>query len=326
MTNVWTKDEVTIRGVLADMCDLSYGMPMPRIPWMPNFTGEPDTSLAYALCVTKPSLTSFRSVGNPIPKPVPYYVAEKMCKDIPPANGEAWDIIDSDTFMLDGRNFDICANMPTPDARIWIKDNVLATGYNAMDGCKIRNYGSLARSAGGKDYYYNTFEKHAVRCCSYDGASCTTATRFGCESAVTWWEAHEACNEMGMRLCKKKEMDDDKCCVTGCMFDVDKVWTGTPTIVYRSIQKNQTGDSCNYKAEPEVTTPGTFGVVCCGDDSVCEDPVTGTCTQKPVADAVETCRAKGLEICRDSRLCSRCKQTKCYQDGVMLIGFKTYVS
>merc|ERR1711920_350934 len=68
---------------------------------------------------------------------------------------------------------------------------------------------------------------HAVRCCDYDGGSCTTATRLGCESAVDWYEAHEACHEMGKRLCSLSEMDDDKCCVSGCMFDVDKVWTST---------------------------------------------------------------------------------------------------
>lgn len=332
MTNVWTKDEVTIRGVLADMCDTMMGFSFPKQPFMPNITGEPDTSLAYALCVKKPSATTFSFPYTP--KPVPYYVAEKMCKDLPPHEGEAFDVVDSESIMKYGGTesdktvaaMNACLKIPVPNARIWVKDDLLFTAYTAMDGCKIRNYGSLARSSGGKDYYYNTFEKHAVRCCSYDGAYCTTATRWGCESAVTWYEAHEACNEMGMRLCKKEELDDDKCCVTGCMFDVDKVWTGTPTFVGRAVKKNQTGDSCNYFEDLEKTTPGDYGVVCCGENSVCEDPVKDTCTKKKVEDAFHLCKSRGLEVCRDSRLCSRCKHTKCYQDGVKLVAFKTYVS
>merc|ERR1711950_23490 len=108
--------------------------------------------------------------------------------------------------------------MPVHNARIWLMDDALTTAYTAMDGCKIRNYGSNSRYAAGTDYYYNTFEKHAVRCCSYDGGSCTTATRLGCDSSATWWEAHEICHEMGMRMCKASEINDDKCCVTGCMF------------------------------------------------------------------------------------------------------------
>merc|ERR1719210_249054 len=324
MTGVWTQNKATIRGVLSDMCLPTYPVPTPITPFMPNFTAEPDTSFAYALCVSKPSAQTWASPYSfpNLPQPVPFYAAEKMCKDLPPNNGESFDLADFES--LHEQN--VCANLPFHNARIWIKDNVLATAYTAMDGCKIRNYGSLARMAGGTDMHYNTFEKHAVRCCSYDGASCTTATRLGCESAVSWWEAHEACHEMGMRLCKKSEIDDDKCCVTGCMFDVDKVWTSTSTFIGRSVKKNTTGTSCNYHEDLDFGNPAQFGVVCCGETSICVDPIPGTCTKKTVKDAIQTCAEAGLEICRDSRLCSRCKNTKCYTEGEKMVAFKTYES
>merc|ERR1711972_178192 len=196
----------------------------------------------------------------------------------------------------------------------------------AMDGCKIRNYGSNARSAGGKDYYYNTFETHAVRCCGWDGGSCVTATRFGCESSATWYEAQEACHEQGLRLCTKPEIDDDKCCVTGCMFDVDKVWTQSVGAVFRYHQKNETGDSCNYKSDVSSDETTEHAVVCCGGDGDCVDPVPGTCSKKTVDEAQKLCFSIGKEICRDSRLCSRCKSTKCYTDREMILGTKSYVS
>jgi len=197
----------------------------------------------------------------------------------------------------------------------------------AADGCKIRNYGSLARSAGGKDYYYNTFESHAVRCCSYDGSMCKTPTRYGCESSVSWHEAHMACHEMGMRMCSEAEIDSDKCCVTGCMFDIDKVWTSTLSLNYRAAQKNQTGTSCKYREDVSSSSTAEYGVVCCGVQSSCEDPVPGTCTMAASPGAAQTiCHNAGMEICRDSRLCSRCKSTKCYLEGVKILTFKTYLS
>merc|ERR1711972_556090 len=192
----------------------------------------------------------------------------------------------------------------------------------AMDGCKIRNYGSNARSAGGKDYYYNTFETHAVRCCGWDGGSCVTATRFGCESSATWYEAQEACHEQGLRLCKSSEINDDKRCVSGCMFDVDKVWTQTPTPVYRLHQKNETGDSCKYKDDVSAGTGDKYCTVCCGADGQCVDPVQGQTKFRTIEEGSELCASMGLEMCRDSRLCSRCKGTKCYQEGQKIVGFK----
>lgn len=147
-----------------------------------------------------------------------------------------------------------------------------------------------------------------------------------CQASANWWNANQMCHDMGMRLCKLSEMDDDKCCVTGCMFDVDKVWTSTSEPVYRLHQKNETGDSCNYKSDISGTSTDQVGVVCCGPDSVCVDPVANVATSATIEQAHVMCNALGLEVCRDSRLCSRCKNTQAYLDGLLIIGTKTYVS
>jgi len=102
-------------------------------------------------------------------------------------------------------------------------------GAKAVDGCQIRNYGSLDRSYGEKALSnVDPWATHAVRCCTYDGGACITPTNSGCEGTATWWEAHAACHQIGLRLCSKEEVDDDKCCASGCMFDVDFVWTWSP--------------------------------------------------------------------------------------------------
>lgn len=250
--------------------------------------------------------------------------AQKCCDGKPPEGSTKWKVPMNSEYDQTGA----CAQGVLTDNTkpIWV-DNWYSHGpWVAVDGCKIRNYGSLAASAGGKDYYYNTFEKHAVRCCSYDGGRCETATRFGCESAVTWFEAVEACNEKGMRLCTNAEMQDYKCCVTGCMFDVDKVWTGSRSSYYRATQKNQTGTSCNYHEDVSSGSSTPYGITCCGGQGECVDPNPGLCTTGTVAEAHTLCESKGMEMCRDSRMCSRCKATKCYTDGTKIIAFKTYVS
>jgi len=303
MTNVWTSS-LAVPRYLRSTCDPSGGSSA-------NYTLTTSSALALALCKTNSGWVKCHN------DPMSYDHALECCT----ALGHV--LPESDHFTSN----DCPGPAGVPYGHAWISFAGYAHGpYVAADGCKIRNYGSLARSAGGKDYYYNTFESHAVRCCTYDGGSCTTATRFGCESAVTWYEANEACHEMGMRLCTLAEMDDDKCCVSGCMFDVDKVWTATSSPIYRTTQKNETGDSCNYHADVSSGSSTPIGVVCCGQDSKCVDPVQNTCTMLTPAQAQQKCAELGLEICRDSRLCSRCKSTKCYTDGAPMLATKSYVS
>merc|ERR1719361_3341440 len=69
-----------------------------------------------------------------------------------------------------------------------------------------------------------------------------------------------------------------------------------------------------------------YGATCCGPNSECVDPVPGTCFQGTISEVHAKCLSLGLEMCRDSSLCSNCKSTKCYSDGVKILGFKSYLS
>jgi len=317
MTNIWTstKFEKMVQvapcpGVGGNTNDM-------------NYTSDGLTGLGIALCYN-PSSSGIKW-KECSPQPMMFGQAEKCCSDLPLEGGQKWVI--PALSNLDSSKPQCAPGVLTDNSRtMWVNNWYKYGPWVAADGCKIRNYGSNSVSSGGMDYYYNTFEKHAVRCCSYDGGTCTTATRLGCESAVTWEEALEACHEMQMRLCTLTEMESYKCCVSGCMFDVDKVWTGTLHPVYRAIQKNQTGDSCNYKEDISSSSTTQYGVVCCGSQSRCVDPTPGQCSMATPGNAQNMCYDIGLELCRDSRLCSRCKQTACYQAGTKIVGTKTYVS
>merc|ERR1712241_941767 len=103
------------------------------------------------------------------------------------------------------------------------------------------------------------------------------------------------------------------------MFDIDKVWTSSIDYNIRLIQG---GETCQYKSD--VTNSSHIaGYVCCGPDQACLDPVEGVCSTGTLDVATRECAKLGMEVCRDSRLCSRCKETKCYQDGGMIFSFKT---
>lgn len=311
MTNVWTSTPAPPRWI-RNACDTGNpGQPVV------NYTVVTETAMAKPLCYHKDN-NAFQPCTTAYILQF-YSQAEACCAGL----GTGWALPKSDDFI----DHSHCSHPAVGNEPIWLTDIAPGIGsWIAADGCKIRNYGSNSKTAGGKDYYYNTFENHAVRCCSYDGGNCETVTRFGCESSATWWEANEACHEKGKRLCTVSEMEDYKCCVTGCMFDVDKVWTSSFNIVYRSIQKNETGTSCNYKGDVGSTSTTPYGVVCCGANSKCVDPTPNTCTKVKASESHQICAEIGLEVCRDSRLCSRCKSTKCYQDGEYLIATKTYTS
>jgi len=310
MTQIWTSTPAPPRWI-RNLCDTTGKEGGPTV----NYTVVTETAMAKPFCYNQNTGGIQKCTDY---KYMMYSQAEACCAGL----GTGWGLPDADSF----NSFSHCG--PSyGNEQIWLTNIAPGIGsWMAVDGCKVRNYGSNAKSAGGKDYYYNTFEKHAVRCCSYDGGDCETATRFGCESAATWWEANEACHERGKRLCTASEMEDYKCCVTGCMFDVDKVWTSSFNTVYRSVQKNETGDSCNYIGDIGATSSTPYGIVCCGANSKCVDPTPNTCTKTTVSEAHKICGEVGLEVCRDSRLCSRCKSTKCYQDGEYLVGTKSYVS
>ena len=61
--------------------------------------------------------------------------------------------------------------------------------------------------------------KHTVRCCSMNGASCTSIP---CSGKRTYDEAVHFCENMGKRLCLEEELN--KCCGTGCGYDATMNW------------------------------------------------------------------------------------------------------
>lgn len=315
MTNIWTSTQYRT---------LSMRAPCPGTDGRTNeinYTAIGLTGLGIALCYDANDPNKFKECSS---VPMIYPKAQECCAGLTPGTWNIPSLGEMDDALM-------CATGILTDKNkyIWSRDEYEYSGWVAADGCKIRNYGSNSVTYGSDDYYYNTFESHAVRCCSYDGSMCTTTTRLGCESSVSWLEAHAACHEQGLRLCSKAEMQSYKCCVTGCMFDVDRVWTSTLKTHYRGAKKNITGTTCNYEEDLSSTSTNSgqgFGTVCCTSGGSCVDPVPGTCTMKATpADVQKHCHSMGHEMCRDSRLCSRCKSTKCYTNGVKMAVFKTYV-
>ena len=82
----------------------------------------------------------------------------------------------------------------------------------------------------------STTQTGAVRCCSFDGASCASETP-NC-STQTFSNAKQECSEFGMRLCTEEELASNICCGTGCDFDFGLVWY-TKGNLFRSTEFNQ---------------------------------------------------------------------------------------
>ena len=67
----------------------------------------------------------------------------------------------------------------------------------------------------------------AVRCCSMAGDNCVTpgeTTPGKCFKNGTLDQAQEKCAAIGRRLCTPAELNDNRCCGTGCMFDLELTW------------------------------------------------------------------------------------------------------
>ena len=62
----------------------------------------------------------------------------------------------------------------------------------------------------------------AVRCCSMAGDNCVTPDE--CFKNATFDQAQEKCAAIGRRLCTPAELNDNRCCGTGCEFDVELTW------------------------------------------------------------------------------------------------------
>ena len=73
-------------------------------------------------------------------------------------------------------------------------------------------------------------QKAAVRCCSYNGETCTTPK--SCFN-TTYGEAKEKCAAIGRRLCMADELAKKKCCgssSTDCKFDTALTWHSTENV------------------------------------------------------------------------------------------------
>ena len=102
--------------------------------------------------------------------------------------------------------------------------------HNVVSGCLVTYSAELGKQVpcsqlitAGEVISKPGNEKHAVRCCSQSGDTCTTPDD-PCNGASTYYEAKELCEEKGLRLCSQTEMIGGVCCQTGCSFDCKYVW------------------------------------------------------------------------------------------------------
>ena len=98
---------------------------------------------------------------------------------------------------------------------------VLGKKCLALDGCTV-GASPPDKPAG----LYDCKKKKArIVCCEMDGSSCTrhTGSEKMCSASVTWNYANRVCRKMGKRLCNGQN-ELNKCCGTGCNFDVFLAW------------------------------------------------------------------------------------------------------
>merc|ERR1711973_922427 len=84
----------------------------------------------------------------------------------------------------------------------------------------------------------NDKELYGVRCCSCDGATCTTSWDCATGKQMNYKDAKAYCAKEGKRLCTLKELQSDMCCGTGGDCDSHGTWTSTTST------KEPTGDEC----------------------------------------------------------------------------------
>lgn len=70
--------------------------------------------------------------------------------------------------------------------------------------------------------------KAAVRCCQHSTGNLQCASSVvNCPMGKTYVEGKKICEDHGMRLCTKDELESNVCCGTGCNFDSWLIWTST---------------------------------------------------------------------------------------------------
>ena len=70
------------------------------------------------------------------------------------------------------------------------------------------------------------FARGGVRCCSKDGQKCDSLCKNKRRRGdrVTYEVALQRCASKGWRLCTADELASNKCCATGCQYDIMSVW------------------------------------------------------------------------------------------------------
>ena len=69
----------------------------------------------------------------------------------------------------------------------------------------------------------NLFLHHVV-CCNDENKCSTVNLNNECHTATTYPKADTLCKKLGMRLCRRKELDDNCCGKTDCQRDSAWVW------------------------------------------------------------------------------------------------------
>merc|ERR550539_1231653 len=95
-------------------------------------------------------------------------------------------------------------------------------------------------------------ELHGVRCCSNDGSFCTTTRSCQGTNRLTFQQAEAHCENEGMRLCTRAEMETEMCCGTGGNCDSRSVWT--PTVSQSTDLIVDPCDSCVAESQCHTAT------------------------------------------------------------------------
>lgn len=99
--------------------------------------------------------------------------------------------------------------------------------------------------------------KAAVRCCQHSTGNLQCASSvINCPMGKTYVEGKKICEDHGMRLCTKDELESNVCCGTGCNFDSWLIWTSTEFVSTTTPLPVWGGQEEEESLEDEDLKPG----------------------------------------------------------------------
>ena len=108
------------------------------------------------------------------------------------------------------------------------------------------------------------------------------------------------CQEMGLRLCTKDELQREVCCGMGGGCDNYLMWTSTLERYYVDDGCQTAGDSPNGSFQPKSYQAG---VRCCSNDGEsCQTPFDCPNNKLSFDDAAYKCQEMGLRLCTKDEL------------------------